>query len=258
MNLPEIEIAGTTFFFDINEIALVQKNDHENKIYFNNMWDNGDYYAFHYSPKTKNYHPVRFRPVGYSDGEVEKLGQLLMNNPVEYVEIPRLGKLDPSGMCRKYGCTREDLLIKSDFEIMVNQDIFKSRMEGTPVTIELAGINYEIDLKYNCLRPKDERVEEIFLDNYHYDSYIEDTGVYHLLYNIQEGVPKVHGRMPRMALLFLKYRISAALTRSVPTCIMAMIHDGDCFMIRSKCTMLQIPSPGRTIISKLSTMSCLS
>ncbi len=186
IKLPEIDIAGTTFFFDINEIVLVQKDDPENKIYFNNMWDHGDYYAFHYSPKTKNYHPVKFRPEGYSDGEVEKLGHLLMNNPVEYVEIPRIGKLDPNGMCRKYGCTREDLLIKSDFEIMVNQDIFKSRMEGTPVTIELAGITYEIDLKYNCLRPKDEQVEEIFLDKYHYDSYIEDAGVYHLLYNIQE------------------------------------------------------------------------
>ena len=181
----EIEIEGTTFQFDIDKIALIEKNNPNNEIYFTYMRDEETHYSFNYSAASKNYSFIRSAPT-LDDlfDEIER--QQESPEPAIPIKIPRIGVMDPEGMCRKYGCTLQDLEQKSDFEIMVNQDAYNRRLNGEPVTIDLAGKTYEIDVKNNSLRPQDGKGEEILLNDYYYDYYDEDEEVYHLFYNISE------------------------------------------------------------------------
>jgi hypothetical protein len=189
-NLPEIEIEGTTFLFDIDRCSLIEKYNPYNEIYFEYMHNDGTNYSFEYSAVSKNFHFVRSAStidevVQEIFGDVDSKGPNI-KDPAIPVKIPRIGVLDPDGMCRKYRCTLRDIALKTDFEIMVNQDVFNRRMNGEPVTIDLVGHIYEIDVKENTLRPKDGTGEEIRLDIFHYDLYYEDMEVYHLFYNISE------------------------------------------------------------------------
>lgn len=184
--LPEIEIEGTTFQFDINRIVLIEKNNPHNEIYFDHMRDEHTHYSFEYSAIRKNYY---YR-------EEQSPPDLLLNNPsgqlqttnlaIIPVRIPRIGTIDPEGMCRKYGCSLQDIEQKSDFEVMVNQDFYNKRINGEPVTIDLAGKVYEIDVKNNSLCPQNGVGENIFLHKYH-DYYDEYEQVYHLFYNVSEN-----------------------------------------------------------------------
>ena len=186
--LPEIEIEGTTFFFDIDTLGLVEKDNQANEISVNGMWDSGTGYAFNYSTVSKNCHWIRFDPARDNpiDGLTNREKKQIVNDPPIYVEIPRIGVMDPEGMRQKYGCTLEDIERKTDFEIMVDQDAFNRRINGEPVTIDLLDKRYEVDVVNNSLRPQDGIGEEICLNAFHYTYYYEDMGVYHLFYNISE------------------------------------------------------------------------
>tara|TARA_R110002096_G_scaffold86792_2_gene199557 strand:+ start:42866 stop:44167 length:1302 start_codon:yes stop_codon:yes gene_type:complete len=184
--LPEIKIEGTTFKFDIDCIVLIDKDNPSNEITFEHMRDEGTHYAFEYSAIHKNYH----------SRNAQSFPELLRNlqsdtpgvaNPPITVEIPRIGKIDPEGMCRKYGCSLQDINQKSDFEIMVNQDIYSRRLNREPVTIDLAGKIYEVDTKNNSLRPQDGTGNDIFLNDFYHDYYNDDAQVYLLFYDIREN-----------------------------------------------------------------------
>lgn len=180
--LPEIEIKGTAFQFDIDRLVLIEKGNPNNEIYFNFMRDEGTHYSFEYNPASKNYSFIK------TESEVFDLFDGI-NTPETAISltIPRIGEIDPDGMCRKYGCTLQDIEQKSDFEIMVNQDVYNKRLNGEPVTIDLAGNIYEVDVKNNALRPQDDTKDVIYLNKYHYDLYYEEEQVYHLFFNISEN-----------------------------------------------------------------------
>lgn len=183
--LPEIEIEGTKFLFDIDKIALIEKGNPHNEIYFDGMRDNGTHYLLDYSATSKNYHFIK------TPETIDKLLEGILDpakiDPLIHAKIPRIGVIDPEGMSRKYGCTLQDIEQKSDFEIIINQEAFSKRMTGTPVTIELAGKKFEIDVANNLLKPQDGNGENIYLNRLHSDYYVEDNEAYHLFYNIREG-----------------------------------------------------------------------
>ncbi|MBL7706788.1 MAG: hypothetical protein JNM21_14675 [Taibaiella sp.] len=184
--LPEIEIDGTIFQFDINRIALVEKDNPTNKIEFTFMEDHGTHYSFEYSAVSKNYHFLE---------TPETLKEIIKNVPTEerkdnppiYVEVPRIGHLDPQGMCAKYGCTLSDIEQKSDFELIVNQEAFQARVAGKPVTIDLAGKIYEVNFISNSLLPQDGNGEAIDLGKYYNDYFLEDRNLYYLFYDTKEN-----------------------------------------------------------------------
>jgi len=184
--LPEIEIEGTIFQFDIDKIALIEKDNPHNEIYFDNMRDLGTHYSFEYSALSKNYHFIKSAST-FDELFDAVFEQPKVADPAVTVEIPRIGMLDPEGMSKKYGCTLEDIALQSDFKIMVNQEVYDKRLNGEFVTIDLAGKIYEIDIHDNALRPIDGTGEDIYLNEYHYDYYYEDEGVYHLFYNVSEN-----------------------------------------------------------------------
>lgn len=182
MQRPTIKIEGTEFTFDIDTIMLVEKEDPNNQIDFRYMEDHGSHYSFLYSTKTKNYSFVT--SIEDLFGNTQNDGSF--RNHEIYVEIPRIGSIDPEGMCRKYGCSPKDIEERSDFELMVDQHVFAERMKGTPVTIELQGKSYVVDVQKNMLLPLGGAGEDIKLEKFHYDCYLEDEECYHLLYNLRE------------------------------------------------------------------------
>ncbi|OJV54191.1 MAG: hypothetical protein BGO31_12615 [Bacteroidetes bacterium 43-16] len=170
--LKEVDIEGTVFLFDLNNIALVEKENQRNVIYFGHMSDRGTHYEFDYSRLNKNRWFYQTKPKH--------------PDPPTRVKIPRIASIDPEGMCQKYGCSLTDLAEKTDFEIMVNQDVYNRRINGQPVTIELCDETYEIDCSSNRLVPVDGSCSDIDLshfDEYYYD---DEKEVYHLFYNLDE------------------------------------------------------------------------
>lgn len=180
--MPTVVIEGTEFLFDIERTVLIEKGALHNEIDFQYMDDLGTHYGFMYSSGMKNH--SFFRPLDELFGQEEEVAA---SKGETYVKIPRIAAIDPEGMCRKYGCTTEDLRTKSDFQIMVDQQIFVERLKGIPVTIEFPGKTYLVDVAKNVLEPIDGIGEDIRLNMFHYDYYYEDFGAYHLFYNIKES-----------------------------------------------------------------------
>lgn len=177
-----IMIEGTEFLFDIDKIILSEKGNPKNRIYFSSMRDYGTHYEFDYSKVSKNFHSLHSpylcnKPVVLGKPDTAPAG-----DPVVIVKIPCIGDLDPDGMCRRYGCTLKDIEEKTDFELMVNQDVFTRRMDGIPVTINLEGKKFEIDVANNVLRPHDDMGDTVYLNALH-DYFSIDREAYLLFYN---------------------------------------------------------------------------
>lgn len=136
--ISPIEIEGTSFIVDVGRQLLLENGKPENCISFLDMRDFEKYYTLEYSRKEKNL------PASFSDETVTS------------VIVPQMKELDPEGMKLAYGCSDDDLLHLSDFEIVVNQDIIKERLQGKQPVIDIAGHPFYIDLHSGYLRPKDD------------------------------------------------------------------------------------------------------
>jgi hypothetical protein len=179
---PTVNIEGTDFLFDIEDLVLIEKNNPGNYIPFGYMRDYGTHYAFTYSALSKNYHFVKTEDTFFETNDDSEIS----DHPIK-VEIPRIGVIDPEGMSRKYGYSLNDIALKSDFEIMVDQKAFHDRMSGMPVTIEFPGRRFEVDVAKNLLRPVDGIGEYIHLGAFEHDYYLDGEEVYHLYYDIKKG-----------------------------------------------------------------------
>ncbi|AZA82408.1 hypothetical protein C1637_08580 [Chryseobacterium lactis] len=186
-NLPEIEICDTIFQFDIDNLVLIEKKDPYNLLFFNEMLDHLTHYEFFYSKINKNT-PTE-RRLGPADdifNESEKSKEEFAQSTVK-VSVPRIAEIDPEGMMRKYGCSRDDIKNKTDFDIIVNQDVLRRRVSGERVKIDIAGIVYEIDAITNSLRPLNGDMDSIKLTEYRYDYFIDDESCYYLYCNMNDG-----------------------------------------------------------------------
>lgn len=182
--LPEIEICGTIFQFDIDRIVLVEKDNPNNDIFFSYMRDYGTHYEFLYNVRHKNYSLFRNLDIGEPfDGH---LGIIEANNETVFqVSIPRISELDPKGMMSKYGCSVADLENLTDFEIIVDQEVYRRRMAGEIVTVDIGGLIYEVDVINNALRSKDNPEYDINLSWFYYDYFIDQEDSYYLYFNME-------------------------------------------------------------------------
>lgn len=184
--LPEIDILGTIFQFDIDRIALIEKGDPANFIYFDSMDDYGTHYEFLYNNRHKNYSHI-----GNIEIDDPFDGHLTIreenNETVFQVSIPRISELDPEGMMRKYGCSSDDLKNRTDFEIIVDQDVYRRRMAGEVVTINIGSQIFEVDVFKNSLHSLDNPENDIHLAYYYYDYFIDDDDSYYLYFNMENN-----------------------------------------------------------------------
>jgi hypothetical protein len=140
--LPEVEIEGTIFQFDIERLALIEKNNPGNTISFAYMKDHGTHYSFNYNPFSKNHDFIA------TDLEIDNTGIIIIDpylkTSIEVV-IPRITEIDPVGFIEKYNCKTQDMVEKTDFELMVNQEIYNKRIDGHPVQVNICGNHYVVD-----------------------------------------------------------------------------------------------------------------
>ncbi len=179
---PVVTIDGTDFLFDIDKIVLIEQSNPGNRIYFHSMKDCRSHYEFLYSRETKNIHyanPISENRLFGNERFLDGGGAPIV------VKVPTIGEIDPAGMCRKYNCTLEDIRTKTDFEIMVNQEIFTKRLDGYPVTIDFPGKKFEVDVANNLLRPHDGVGECVYL-NAMYPYYSVERDAFNLFYNKEE------------------------------------------------------------------------
>lgn len=155
---------------DINKVELREKDNPVNTISIYEMRDVEDGYAFNYSLPEKN------------------IPSLISNGKEILVKIPELVVLDPAGMAEKYKLTPEELENKTDFDLMVDQQVFDMRVnKGMLPTVDIEGHTFYVDIRMDMLRPKDDFLSKgiVFDEIDHYFS--EEANAYIIPYN-----PKTH------------------------------------------------------------------
>lgn len=161
--LPTINIEGTEFEVNVAKQELIEVANQQNTISFLEMRDLGTHYTFEYDLREKNL------PSTFKSGIT--------------VEVPQMVKLDPIGMAAHHNMEVEDLHWKTDFDIVVNQDLIHLREKGALPVIDIAGHPFYVDIRMDSLRPKDDfstmgiQFDEI--DFY----FLEDKGLYQIPYN---------------------------------------------------------------------------
>jgi hypothetical protein len=168
--LPTTEIEGTTFFVDVSLKELREAANPENTISILDMRDMGTHYAFEYDRMLINL-PGLFN----RDADIVT------------IELPQLIHLDPVGMAEKYGKTVFELEGKTDFDLMVDQEVLAARLQGRLTTIDIADHLFYVDIPMDCLRPKDD-FSTLGINFTEIEDYLHEYGDRYLIpYN-----PKTH------------------------------------------------------------------
>lgn len=165
-NLPLHNIEGTAFKVDISNNVLQQVADAGNVIHFAEMEYKGDRYEFLYDREIKNVATI----LGYDASRMVN------------VSIPQKVELDPAGMAKKYGLDEKSVAGKSDFDVMVNQELYSQRINGKLPTINIAGTDFIVDLRLNEVRPQNVFHTRINLKNLDTD----DNGNYQFFFRLTD------------------------------------------------------------------------
>ena len=155
-------IEGTAFEVDIDKQVLRQSDNPANEISFiRDMIDQVGNYRLFYDPSRKN-----IPHFGYDPATMKE------------IIIPKLIELDPEGMGRKYGLRAEDLKGKTDFEVIVDQELLRFRQKGALPKINIAGEEFVVDLRLQELRHAKSfhpvlslNSFELTNDGWHYEGY---------------------------------------------------------------------------------------
>ena len=133
-----VTIEGTDFEFDVEQLALVEQNKHENVILFSDMAYHDDHYTFSYDTVTRN-----LPDIGSSDSVS--------------VQVPTMTALAPEATAEKYGRDIASIAGISDLELIVpNYEGFLQRVSGVLPHIEIAGFDFIIDWRLKGLRLADD------------------------------------------------------------------------------------------------------
>ena len=168
--LPEITILGTKFLISVVEDALIEKDNPDNKIYFHDMEDEGKYYWLRYDPLTKNadgithqiikddFHPAIDPMSAYSHPDEDEYygNDQLEIGDIAIIKVDQLVKLDPEGMAAHYNLPIETIKTMADFEIIIDQDLYHSRLKGRQRTIDIIGDTFFVDTRKGVLQLKDD------------------------------------------------------------------------------------------------------
>jgi hypothetical protein len=134
--LPIYTLHDTDFIVDIERQVLREAQRPNNEISFtSNMQDKGDHYLLHYDFVEKTCNPAVLDPLTFIT-----------------VKVPPLLKLDPEGMSEKYGIPVSQLDGKTDFGVIVDQELLAQRLKGALPRINIAGEEFIIDLRLRELR----------------------------------------------------------------------------------------------------------
>ena len=164
--LPTVNIHGKEFIVDVDKTEIRQMDRPENTMSFHDMIDFGTKYTFICDTKD----------LGITAPDDHKNQNFLS------VELPPMAELDPIGMAEKYGKAVEDIKGKTDFEIMVDQELLQERLTGKLPLIDIARNSYIVDIRLKELRMENDPLNRINLrdlefspDGTHYQFYYDSN-----------------------------------------------------------------------------------
>ncbi|WP_367866999.1 hypothetical protein [Pedobacter sp. WC2423] len=147
MKLPVYEIEGTQFQVDVIAREMRECANPANIIGFHEMIDNGESYSFYYDPVDKN---ISIDTV----------------YPSIYITVPQMRHFDPVTMAMHYNYLVADMNLKTDYEIIVDEELVKLRLGGALPIIKLMDHPFFVDERLGSLRPKDDfRTMGIYFDD---------------------------------------------------------------------------------------------
>lgn len=161
-DLPVYELEGIQFQVNVPKAELIEMDTPFNNIIkLNDLKDNGDHYVIHWNSVEKNNDDfmafIRRQPeedVMRRDF-IETIGlkQFQEEQKHNLKKIPRLKDLDPVGMALHYKKDIAELAGKTDFEIMVNQEILERRNKGVLPVLHLGTGSFLVKLGEDQLFP---------------------------------------------------------------------------------------------------------
>lgn len=157
--LPTIEIMGTAFIVDVEKGEFREYGNERNSFSFYHINYEGPHYEMAYN---------------------ENLRNPFMAHPRKcVVRIPQLIQIDPEGMAARYNLSVKALEGKTDFDLMVDQEMYLKRVirDELPV-IDIDGDRFLVDLRFIELRLATDYSKRIVLWDYFDDS----TGKYSFYY----------------------------------------------------------------------------
>lgn len=170
----DVGLFDEIFNYDAKTDCLIHKRNRSFKFPFSELKDRGTHYEADLNP------------------HFEREG---MYNRYEGVfTFCRVGQrvdLDPVGMAEKYGLTPTELKVKTDFEVMVNQEFYKFRvMQGFWPSIDIAGEPFFAYVKHGCIATQDREVLSTiaFADmrkDHGFTVYGNDSNCYHFPYDLK-------------------------------------------------------------------------
>lgn len=200
--LPTYHIQGTDFLVDVDKFELREKYDVHNIIPFALMKDSEAGYELGYCRQSKN--------IDY---------EWLINLVEPNTFIPQLKDLDPLGMSIRYNLPLEEIKKMSDFQIMVDQDAFRQRVnENKLPTLDIQGNKFYVNIKGDKLIsqrfPFSEGISLTEIKSY----YDQESSMYVIPFNIKPMhlhllISIKLQRYPRISLSFL-FRLRVSWTVS--------------------------------------------
>lgn len=168
--LPIYTIEGTDFIVDVNQMAFIEKDNQENKIFFYQMNDLDTAYDMDYDPLTKNIYEGNYSDDNYI-----------------LIQTPSMTALDPEGMALKYKVPLENIASRTDADVMTAGEDFQLRLKGRLNTIEIEGHPFYVDFRMGYLRPhNDFSTQGISLNTLDYTEPEEGTNKTIHLYHPQK------------------------------------------------------------------------
>ncbi len=140
--LPIYTIGGTEFYVEAYSRSFIEKERPQNHFAAWEFQYKGSHYEFLYHP-----------------GDKTPAIDVLPSNECILVQIPPFVQLDPQRMAEKYQLSIAAIQGKSDFEVMVDQQAFKQRMQGHLPTLDILGQTFEINLAQGQLSSTNDKGE---------------------------------------------------------------------------------------------------
>lgn len=137
--LPTYNIGDSDFIVDVNQLELREKGNEKNSISIEEM----------------NELSFRGYKFWYNTSD-HKLASCVGSGAVE-ISIPDFVRLDPEGMAKKYNLHPDQITLLSDFDLMVDQDLYdKIAYQNYIPTIEIDGHIFHVDAFDRKLRPEND------------------------------------------------------------------------------------------------------
>ncbi|HCD9234113.1 TPA: hypothetical protein NEG48_001086 [Elizabethkingia anophelis] len=160
--LPIVHIAERPFYVNVKNYEFIDCEYLPNTLNIFDMQYTGNSYKFLYS---EAHHGIA------DQYEADQ------NNRI--VEVPTFVQLDPGALAQKYNCQLQDLIGKTDYDIMIDKQALFDRLSGRLTTIDICDHTFYVDFHMQKLRPHDdflspgisfEDLEENFnLTTHHYE-----------------------------------------------------------------------------------------